>query len=476
MSPIPSHPSALRDAGARRVGSREPRALPPGRVLVIDDDPRLGALLQRVLGDEGLHVQVSRDPTDGLERLRREPFDVLLTDVELPGLDGLEVLRRALALRPGCRVVLMTAFASVASARAALKAGAADYLTKPFSSEQELKPLLRSLLGRDADPRAEPQAPGSEALARLVGESPAIVALRERIRRVADSEASVLIHGESGVGKELVARAIHALSPRGAGPWTALNCGALPETLVEGELFGHVRGAFTGAVRDRAGLLETADGGTLFLDEVGELPLALQPKLLRVLQEREFQRLGDVRRTIRVDVRVLAATNRDLPRDVRQGRFREDLYYRLHVVPIEVPPLRARREDLPHLVRHFAARLMPGRPVRLAHEVWEAFARHAWPGNVRELANVLEHALVLRGEGEVRLVDLPRSLAEPQAREPQPRPTPGPETLAELERRRIEDALRVTGGNRTRAARLLGITRRALSYRIAKHGLEPERA
>jgi DNA-binding NtrC family response regulator len=440
-------------------------------------------MLGRVLARDGYQVEYFERPESGLARLRESPFDIVLTDLRMPGLDGIEVLRRVKAIRPSCEVVLMTAHASVQTVREALLRGAVDYITKPFSATEELRPLLRSILEASAGDEGEPEpsrvdpAPARHGvLAEIVGESRAIREVLAKVERFAHAEAPVLLEGESGTGKEATAKALHALSARAGEPFVAVNCAALPESLLESELFGYARGAFTGAATDRSGLFQAAHGGTLFLDEIGELPLALQPKLLRVLEGGEFHRLGDSRRTVRVDVRVIAATNRDLGTAVKEGRFRGDLFFRLHVLPIALPPLRARRGDIPLLVGHFLALHAGERALAFSREALDALVGYDWPGNVRELANAVEHAVVLGDGPELGLGDLPvaiqdrwqpPSFAEDAA-------SRGTGTLGEVEARCILQALAKTGMNRTRAARLLGVTRRTLGYRIRKYGLQAE--
>jgi DNA-binding NtrC family response regulator len=436
------------------------------RILILDDEALLLESLRRTLCAHRLRADGTRSPETALTRLKQQPYEVLITDFRMPGLDGIEVLQRARRIRPSCEVVLMTGHATVELARRALLRGAVDLLTKPFSPERELVPLLRRLLAERLDP--EPQSERRPGLTSVVGVGAAMGAVLARARKVARSEATVLLCGESGTGKEVIADLIHALSARAEGPLVKVNCAALPAPLLESELFGHRRGAFTGADRDRPGLFERADGGTLLLDEVGELAVELQAKLLRVLQDGEVRRVGDVDAR-RVDVRVLGATNRDLPEAVRRGAFRADLYYRLAVVPLPLPPLRARPEDLPALVAHLSGRLAPGVPVRVQAEAMRLLGAYDWPGNVRELSNALEHALTLGDGRRVRAEDLPVALQESRCAAARPG---DPQTLQGLEERCILQALARTGGNRTRAARLLGITRRTLGYRIRKYGLE----
>lgn len=323
--------------------------------------------------------------------------------------------------------------------------------------------------------RPEPADPGPDPLAGIVGRGAAMQRLLARVARVARSEAPVLLRGESGVGKEVMADLLHRLSSRRARPMLRINCAALPESLLESELFGHTRGSFTGANCDREGLFQAADGGILFLDEIGEISPAFQPKLLRVLESGEFHRIGDARGTVRVDVRVIAATNRDLEQAVREGRFRADLYYRLDVVPLSIPPLRARREDVPALLDHFLALHAAGRPLRFAPAARERLEAHDWPGNVRELSNAVQHGVVLAEGEEIGLDDLPDALrGDAGAPSPLAPPADRPEagTLEAIEMRTIQQAMRATSNNRTRAARLLGVTRRTLGYRLRKYGLD----
>jgi DNA-binding NtrC family response regulator len=443
-----------------------------GRILVIDDEPQMGPLLQRILGRAGLAVESFVDPEAGLARLREQAFDVLVTDLRMPGIDGLEVQRRAKSIRPACETVLITAHASVGSAREALKRGAVDYLTKPFSIERELLPVIQSVLA--AEPSKEVQRPAEDAvtaMGRPIGESAAFRKISERADRVARSNAPVLLYGESGTGKEVFADWIHRLSARSDKPLLRINCAALPDSLLESELFGHARGAFTGATRERGGIFAAADGGSLFLDEIGEMALNVQPKLLRVLQQGEVQRVGESGRSIRVDVRVIAATNRDLREAVKRGAFRSDLYYRLAVLPLEIPPLRERIEDLPGLIQHFLDRL--GAKARFSADAFGAMQRYAWPGNVRELANAVEHALVLGNGPELQVGDLPSALQEAEWQHAGELAVDDKGTLEAIEQRMILQTLERTHCNRTEAARLLGVTRRTLGYRIRKYGLEP---
>lgn len=453
------------------------------RVLVVDDEPAICSLLESELGRRDIEVETTSNPEKALERLKENPVDVVLTDIKMPEMDGLTLLRRIKTVRPNCEVIVMTAFASVETAREALKCGAVDYLTKPFSVRREVIPLLEALLEVPADDEgpASSQVLAADAsdedpFKGIVGRGDALQELLKKIRKVAPSEVPVLLRGQSGSGKEVMACAIHRLSKRSTGPLVKINCAALPETLLESTLFGHVRGAFTGATSDREGLFQAADGGTLFLDEIGEISTSFQPKLLRVLQDGEIRRVGEARKVLRVDVRVVAATNRDLEQAMRDGAFRADLFYRLNVVPLVVPSLSERREDLPELIEHFLREFAEDRSLQFSLHALEVLEGYHWPGNVRELSNAVQQGVLLHDGEQVEVWDLPATIQQaapggPVAPEIEPRPAG--DSLESVEIRCIRQALHKTGGNRTRAAQLLGLTRRALGYRIQKYGLEP---
>jgi len=438
-------------------------------ILVVDDEPRIRRIVEMALGDRGYHVLTASSAEDATEVLDREAVDVVVTDLQLPGRSGLDLLADTRRDRPGVPVILITAYGTVESAVEAIKAGAFDYVLKPFSVE-ELETLVeRALDGRSRTGVGE--SPEAEADG-VVARSPAMKKIVALATQVAEAPTTVLITGETGVGKEVVAQLLHGRSSRRDRPFVAVNCAAIPGELLEAELFGAARGAYTGAVKDRPGKLEVADGGTLFLDEVGDMPLALQPKLLRVLQEGAVERLGShVSRS--VDVRVVAATHQDLPRLVQEGRFREDLYYRINVFPIHIPPLRERPEDVEALARdtlvRFGARL--GVQATLTPEALARLKGYRWPGNVRELRNVLERAVLLSGGGPIDDVELPGSGSG--AHEPQ---EPGgviplSDAVARAERAAIQAALDRTGDNKAQAARLLGISVRTLFYKLEKLGL-----
>ena len=443
------------------------------KVLIVDDDGGLRQSLSLLLGGEGYDIAAEGNPELALERASRERFDLILCDVRMPRMDGLEFLRRHQAARGTALVIMMSAYGGEEAAIAAMKEGAYDYLTKPFRSDEVVLTLRKAeererLRGRIASLEAELarwQAPD------LVAESPGMRRVMDLAARVAPHTTTVLITGESGTGKEVLARAIHHASPRREAPFVAVNCGAIPESLLESELFGHVRGAFTGASADKAGLFEEANGGSLLLDEIGELPAPLQVKLLRVLQEGEIRRVGDAK-VRKVGVRVIAATARDLEREVRDGGFREDLYYRLNVVQIQIPPLRERLADLDALVATLLERAMrrSGRQVTLGPDVMAAIRAYPWPGNVRELENAIERAVVL-SDVEV----LPEAFAMLSSTDSQPGgnepPTRLSEAVDQAERQAIQRALSAAGGNRSHAARALGVSLRNLFYKIKRLNL-----
>ena len=452
--------------------------MPDPLILVVDDEAAQRDILGGLLRKQGYAVREVPSGAAALAVLRAEPVDLSLTDVKMPAMSGLELLREARALNPELPVVVLTAYGNVADAVVAMRDGAVDYLTKPVDIDAVLHRVRKVLEGQQllAENRALREAlRGRYRVEGIVAESWKMQEVLSLVQRVAPSNTTVLICGESGTGKELIAQAIHYQSPRSGRPLVTVNCAALPDALLESELFGHVKGAFTGAVSDRAGRFEAADGGTIFLDEIGELSPAVQAKLLRVLQEREFERVG-TNRTVKVDVRLLTATNQDLERAVREQRFREDLYFRLNVVSIRIPPLRERREDILPLLDHFLRTYAAAndKTIRgVTREARDWVLKYDYPGNIRELENLVERAVVLcRGE-VIDLDDLPLSIREGTAATV-PAPTPGslPAELETLERRMIEDALARADGVQTRAAELLGIGERALRYKLKKLGLK----
>ncbi len=457
------------------------------RVLVVDDEQSMRELLVIVLGNAGYHVTAVGSADAARAALEAEPFDCLLTDLRM-GSDrnaGMELLSWVKQQSPATPAIMITAHGSVETAIDAMKRGAADYLMKPFKNDEIRLVVRRAIeernLRRENEALRRDQATRG-SMENTVGTSKAIEAVREMVRRVAVLPSTVAIHGESGTGKELVARSIHQLSPRAQKPFVAINCGGIPENLLESELFGHRKGAFTGAVEDRDGLFVTADGGTLFLDEVGEMPLALQVKLLRVLDNNVVTPVGDVR-GVKVDVRIISATNRNLEQMAREGGFREDLFYRLNVIPIFVPPLRERAEDIPLLARHFlrvhAQKMQVAEP-ELSAGALECLCRYNWPGNVRELQNTLERSVALCNDGRIDVADLPPNIQHHVAspREGISGLPPGGLDLepyiADIEVNLIRQALECGRHSQKKAAELLGLTPRSFRYRLQKYGLDDE--
>ncbi len=457
------------------------------RILVIDDEPGLRHTISLILREDGHEVEASADGAAALGSLATTDASLIVCDVRMPGIDGLTFLDRYRAAAGRALVVMMSAYGDDEAAVEAIRRGAYDYISKPFRADQ-LQLVIRKAIERE-NLRHEVARLSDELVALrgadgVVGHSAALREVVAVARKVARHPSTVLVTGESGTGKELIARLVHSSSPRSAAAFVAVNCAAIPEALLESELFGHTRGAFTGASQDRRGLFEEADGGTLFLDEIGELPLALQVKLLRVLQEGEIRRVGDnASRTI--DVRLVAATSRDLEAEVAAGRFRADLYYRVNVVRLELPPLRERRDDIAELARHFAqahaARLAMPAPA-IAADAMRALLEYNWPGNVRELENVIERALVLTDDARIDLPQLPPQVSrvsEPAGAVRSPNGTHAPtehdlsvkRRTESLERDLIAQALERTAGNRTRAAQLLDLSHRALLYKIREYGL-----
>ena len=463
------------------------------RILVVDDEENLRHMLQILLRRQGYEV-VGAPTVDGaLKEIAQRPYDVVLADLRMPGKGAFDLLAQLKQQELETTVIVMSAYGSQDVAISAIKEGAYDYISKPFESDEILF-LLRKveererLLRENQTLKQQLTARGDDVetgLGDMVGQSAAMARLFRTIRKIAEFKTTVLLQGESGTGKELVARALHRLSPRSEQPFVAVNCGAIPANLLESELFGHRKGAFTDASRDRKGLFEEASEGTLFLDEIGELPLNLQVKLLRVLQEEEIRRLGDDK-DIQVNVRVVAATARDLTEEVRLGRFREDLFYRLNVLTLHLPALRERREDIPLLVDHFVTRMKARMPVTVqtvADEAMRALVAYGWPGNVRELENTMERALVLTEGTEVGLTDLPEKVQESRKKpvslsdlSSDPRAGPLSDLSIKRASRRAEEALirqalTRTGGNRTHAAELLEISHRALLYKIKEYAI-----
>lgn len=453
-------------------------------VLVVDDESNMQTVMRMVLEEAGYDVLLADTGEAALGHLHNPNLDVILTDLKMPGMGGEALVRRCRKELPNVPVIIVTAHGTISSAVRSIRDGAADYLTKPFEPEQLEIAVHNALKLRDILRENERlKAAVGSASRRLVGASPAATKLLEEIRQVAPYKTNVLISGESGTGKELVARSIHESSPRAEGPWVAINCSAIPRDLLESELFGYVKGAFTGAMQNRAGRLEQAQGGTLFLDEIGELDPALQAKLLRVVQEREYSPLGSDQ-VRAVDVRFIAASNRDLQALVQDGKFREDLYYRLDVYRIVVPPLRARREDIPLLAQTFLRELtaeINKRVSGVSPAAIEALTRYGWPGNIRELRNAIERALLICQGQQIELQDLPSTLTQhhpstAHAGDWSAGQSPAlDDWLADVERRAIQQALAQCNGVQAHAAKLLGVSERSLWHRIKKLGIQIQR-
>ncbi len=443
------------------------------KILIVDDEKIIRDSFSRVLMKEGYSVEAVESGRLALEKVAAEPFDIILLDLKMPGLDGLETLRELKERDPDLVSIMITGYPTIESAVKAIKSGAYDYLTKPCSPDE-----LRIVVGRAVERRK--LFLENEQLKRrldsfllaepLIGESKAMQRVLEIIRKVAPTESTVLISGESGTGKELVAHAIHQLSPRREREFVPVDCNSLVDTLLESELFGHVKGSFTGAIKNKHGLLELANGGTFFFDEIANLSLNTQSKLLRVIQEREFKPVGGTQR-IRVDVRIIAATNQNLQEAIAQKTFREDLFYRLSVVPIHLPPLRERKEDIPLLIDHFLKRFNRKRKKAITGvtpAAMEILMKHNWPGNVRELENAIERAMILEEGKEIT----PQSLTGLSASIPLEKNSPAPKNLAslqEIEKEYIALVLKHTGGHKTAAARILGIDRKTLYQKVQKY-------
>jgi DNA-binding NtrC family response regulator len=445
------------------------------RILVVEDEDKLRRVLELQLVSAGFDVDKAASAEEGIKIVDRA--DLVLTDLRLPNMDGLEFLSLIRRQNAQVPVVVMTAFGSIETAVESMKAGATDFLLKPFSLDHLMQVVAKALevrALRDENRQLKAQLGRRYEFDNIIGRSPAMQEIFDTIERVAPTRSTVLLAGESGVGKDLIARAIHFHSPRRDRPLVKINCTALPENLMESELFGYEKGAFTGANTSKPGKFEQADTGTVFLDEIGDVPGAIQVKLLRVLQEREFERLGS--NVVRhIDVRVIAATNQDLRAALEQGTFREDLYYRLNVVPINIPPLRERKQDIPFLAAHFVEKLAPdsgGRVESITDAAIEKLLSYHWPGNVRELENVIERSLVMCSGTQLDAADIKLESA------PRPRPQsegnflPEGLSLDQYEQEIIREALRRADGNKSQAARLLGLTRNALRYRLTQMGLE----
>jgi DNA-binding NtrC family response regulator len=448
----------------------------PSTVLVVDDEPGIRTALRANFIRHGWQVETASCVREAMRNLEGREFDLVVSDIRMPDGTGMDVMRSVSKLSPGSAVIMLTAYGSVPDAVSAMRDGALDYLTKPVSFDQ-LQAIAAQVMQRAKQIVPPDDAPAGS----IVGRAPSLLRAIQRARSAASTGADVLIEAESGTGKELLARFIHDSSDRSRKPFVAVNCAAVPEALLESELFGHGRGAFTGAVSSKPGKFELADGGTILLDEIGEMPLHLQPKLLRALQEREFERLGEGR-SVHVDIRVIATTNVSLAAMVERGQFRGDLYYRLNVIPLSLPPLRDRREDIPILAQHFAEKFatqMRSATPRLRPEFLDRLVSHSWPGNVRELGNFMRRVMTLSGTldldagcFEMEFQGDSRSLA-PSHSQPS---TPAAGTpIRQVERLHLESTLALTDGNRTHAAEMLGISLRTLRNKIREYGLPPRR-
>ncbi len=448
-----------------------------GKVLIVDDDQAMCKMLELDLRRRGLTPFWYTTAEKAFSRIREEDFDVLLADINLPGMSGIELCERVVANRPDIPVVVITAFGNLETSIAAIRAGAYDFVTKPIDLDILAIALERAIKHRALQEKVKllnQAVEHTQSFKELLGDSPSMQALTSQIARVADTETSVLILGESGTGKELVAQTLHKYSSRGAGPFIPINCSALPEALLESELFGHKRGAFTDAKSDRKGLFLEAEGGTLFLDEMGEIPMTLQPKLLRAIEERRIRPVGD-NAEVAFDVRIISATNRDLESAVEEGLFREDLFYRLNVIQVEVPPLRARGTDVLLLARHFIQQfsLRTGKQViGLSNTASQKLLTYSWPGNVRELRNAIEHAVALTRYEKVSVEDLPKKIQDYRSDNILIGSHDPSELISmeEVERRYILHVLHAAGNNRTLAARILKLDRKTLYRKLQGYG------
>ena len=448
------------------------------KILVIDDDTSLRRVLEYNLQEEGYDVAAAASGEDGLRLFKQLQPDLVITDMKMSGMDGLKVLKSIKESSADTLVIIITAFGTVDVAVEAMKAGAYDYITKPFNREA-LKLTVKKALQfsglAEENKRLKDELADKADFRSIVGSSPEMEKVFAMVRKVADTEASVFITGESGTGKELIARSIHANSSRRDGPFLAINCSAIPRDLLESELFGHTKGAFTGAIKEKSGKFQLADCGTIFLDEVGELLMELQPKLLRVLQEKEVEPLGGTKPQ-KLDVRVISATSLNMEKAIADGTFRDDLYYRLSVIPIHLPPLRERRKDIPLLIKYFSAKHGSDK-ISFDKEALEALSMFAWPGNVRELENTVERLLIMRSSDVIRFGELPDKFREPSSSHKN-RMVRLPDegySLEQLEREIVIEALERNAWNQTAAARFLRIPRHTLIYRIEKYNIEQER-
>ena len=453
------------------------------KILVLDDERSLCELLKVVFQKEGYEVLTTPSAKKAIEIAQGDDIDVVVSDIKLPEMNGLEVLKRLRKIKPELPVLMITAYGTIKEAVEALKMGAYDYIIKPFDVE-ELKVIVAKALEtkrlQDENVRLRKELKDKYSLESMIGKSKKMQEIYSLIEKTAPTETTVLIQGESGTGKEMAARAIHYLSLRREKPFVTINCGALPESLLESELFGHVKGAFTDAVTDKKGMFEVADKGTLFLDEVGEMSPITQVKLLRALQERKIRRVGGTEE-IPIDVRIISATNQDLKKKIKEGSFREDLYYRLNVLSLEMPPLRERKEDIPLLVNHFLQKYCQklGRGMkRVAPEVYNIFESYPWPGNIRELENVIERVVAIEERETITTSCLPKELLQPEKREIDLEIKPGfklNETIEAITRDYVQKALEMSRGKLKEAAELLGVNYRSIRYLVDKFDLKAER-
>lgn len=436
------------------------------KILVVDDKEQMREVLRKFLTAENYAVEMASNGVEAFEKFKQNSYDLILSDIKMPSMEGTELLDEILKVNPNQTVILMTAFGSIEAAVESIRKGATDYVSKPFQMEEILLRIRRVLKERKLEKRVadlEEKLHEKNALDKIIGKSQPMKKLRQIIERIAPLSETVLITGETGTGKELVARALHEISPRKNKPFVALDCSSIPETLVESELFGYEKGSFTGANETRKGLIETAEDGTLFLDEIESLSLAVQAKLLRVLQERNFRRVGG-RKDLQFLARVVSATNQNLEKLIEEGTFRRDLYYRFAVIPLNLPPLRQRKEDIPELVEHLLKR-RSAKPPKISAETMNALINHDWQGNIRELENVLSYANALGGE-IIEIDDLPIFHSNQSTKTEEKLP------LAELEKRHILEVFESTNKNRVQTARILGIDRRTLYNKLQQFGMD----
>ncbi len=450
---------------------------PINSILIVDDETKLLEIYQKTLEKEGYEITVANNGATAISLLKNNLYDLVITDLRMPGVDGLELFRWIVRNNPGTPVIISTAYSTKESAIEALNLGAFQYVEKPVKLDELRLQVRRALAHQkmESENRELKQAVTHQFnIKNIIGNSPSMQEVFTRIQKVAATSTTVLIRGESGTGKELVAQAIHDLSPRKEKPFIRAVCAALPESLLESELFGHVKGSFTGAIQDRVGRFQAADHGTIFLDEIGDIPVSTQIKLLRVLQEREFEKVGDSK-TIEVDVRVIAATNQNLEEAIEKKTFREDLYYRLNVVSVYLPPLRARKEDIPLLVDHFmediSRRQGLERP-QLSPEALNTMINYSWPGNIRELENAIEHAMVMGNTKTLLPGDLPITVQSGYVSTESGKLSSSGLTLEDMEKQMLISALNQSQHNQSKAAKVLGITRRTLGYRMKKYNIE----